>query len=157
MYARGERDEKYETHDEVIQFPDKHPIKRHPRVHPHDVLDDLHDAPMHSARRSTTQNRIACRRMRHNRASAGLPQYTRMSVPAAGCGELALPAIGQEGGRCLRTMRPYTGSSAKSLIWTPRSSTTSLVLPATLLGSQDPTSRRAALNSSNAFANSPHH
>ena len=49
-------------------------MKRHPKVHPHDVLDDLYHAPMHGARRPPTQNRIARRRMGRNSASAEPPQ-----------------------------------------------------------------------------------
>lgn len=52
-------------------------------------------------------------------------------------------------------MRSCAGSSAKSLIRTPRSSTISLVSPARLLGNQEATNIRAAPNSSNAFAKSP--
>jgi len=49
-------------------------MKRHPKVHPHDVLDDLYHAPMHSARRPPTQNRMARSRMRRKRARAEPPQ-----------------------------------------------------------------------------------
>jgi len=49
-------------------------MKRHPNVDPHDVLDDLYHAPMHSAHRSPTQNGIARCRMRRNSAGAEPPQ-----------------------------------------------------------------------------------
>ena len=49
-------------------------MKRHPKVHPHDVLDDLNHAPVHSARRPPTQNRVGRRRMRREGASAEPPQ-----------------------------------------------------------------------------------
>ena len=68
---------KTETHDEFLSghpIPDEHPMKRHPKIHPHDVLDDLDHAPMHSARRPPTQNRMARRRMRRKRARAEPPQ-----------------------------------------------------------------------------------
>jgi len=49
-------------------------MKRHPNVHPHNILDDLYHTPMHSAQRSPTQNGIARRRMRRNSAGAEPPQ-----------------------------------------------------------------------------------
>jgi len=48
-------------------------MKRHPNVHPHDVLDNLYHAPTHSAHRSPTQNGIARRWMRRNSAGAEPP------------------------------------------------------------------------------------
>ena len=49
-------------------------MKRQPKIHPHDVLDDLYHAPRHSARRPATQNWMARRRMRRKHTRAEPPQ-----------------------------------------------------------------------------------
>ena len=121
-------------------------MKSHPKVHPHDVLDDLYRPPKHSARRPPTQNRIARRRMGRNRSSAELfLKCTRMSAPAAASGELV--AAGGDrtcGGTMLEEDDILRRVERK--VRTPRSRTTNHFSPATLLGSQDVTSRRTAPN-----------
>ena len=68
----------YETHDEFLSghpVPDEHTMERHPRVHPHDILNDLYHAPMHGPRRTPTQHRITRRiRRRHDGSTTKPPQ-----------------------------------------------------------------------------------
>ena len=58
------------AHDELLSghpVPDEHGVERHPKVHPHDILDDLYHAPMHRSKRKPTQHRDLRRRMgRHD-------------------------------------------------------------------------------------------
>ena len=74
------------------------------------------------------------------------------------CTQISAPAIEElpGAGRCSsNTIRSCEGSSAKSLICTPKSSTTNRLSPRPLPGNHDATSLRAAPNSSSALANSP--
>ena len=87
-----------------------------------------------------------------------LLKCTRISAAASGEPAAAEPlttGTPPSALRCSRsTMRSCAGSSAKSLIRTPRSSTTRRVSPLTLLGNHEATSR-AAPYSSSALANRP--
>jgi len=88
-----------------------------------------------------------------------LLKCTRISAAASGEPAAAEPltTTGPPSAlRCSRsTMRSCAGSSAKSLIRTPRSSTTRRVSPLTLLGNHEATRLRAAPYSSSALANRP--
>jgi len=65
------------AHEKLLSghpVPEEHPVEGHPKVHPHDILDDLYHASMHGSQRAPTQHRDLRRRVERNDASAELSQ-----------------------------------------------------------------------------------
>ena len=66
-----------QTHDQFLAchpVPDQHSVQRHPKVHPHDVLHDLHYAPVLRAKGTRAQDGHLRRRVRRDRARAEFPK-----------------------------------------------------------------------------------
>src|SRR5258708_563787 len=71
------------THHELFSshpVPNEHSMERHPKVHPHDILDNLYHASMHRPNRTPTQHGVLRGRVRRNDSAKFPKVYANIST-----------------------------------------------------------------------------